>query len=110
MARDPGLEELLNEDLGSPRGLSRKAMFGGWAWLLNGNLLCGARHDGLLVRIGKSNESWALKIPGVAPMVSRGRRMSGWIRAAPDAYGDDALRRKLLDAALEFSRSLPKKK
>ena len=109
MARDPGLEALLNEDLGSVAGLREKAMFGGWAWLLNGNLLCGARQDGLLVRIGKPNESWALGVPGVVPMISRGRRMGGWVRAGPDAYGDDVLRRRLLDAALKFTRSLPKK-
>jgi hypothetical protein len=35
--------------------------------------------------------------------------MQGWIRAAPAAYGDDALRRRLLDAALDFNRSLPAK-
>jgi hypothetical protein len=103
------LEELLADDLGSVAGLKEKAMFGGWAWLLNGNLLCGARHDGMLARIGKANESWALDTPGVIPMISRGRRMGGWVRAGPDAYGDDALRRKLLDAALTFTRSLPKK-
>jgi hypothetical protein len=109
MARDPGLEELLNEDLSSVAGLRGKAMFGGWAWLLHGNLLCGARQDGMLARIGKANESWALKMPGVVPMISRGRPMGGWVRAGPDAYGDDALRRKLLDVALSFTKSLPKK-
>jgi hypothetical protein len=30
-----------------------KAMFGGWALLLNGNLLCGARAGGMLVRLGR---------------------------------------------------------
>ena len=109
MARDAGLEALLSEDLGSVAGLREKAMFGGWAWLLHGNLLCGARHDGMLARIGKANEGWALALPGVAPMISRGRRMGGWVRAGPDAYGDDALRRKLLDAALDFTRALPRK-
>ena len=42
MARDKGLEESLNESLvGLPR-LTEKAMFCGWTWLVNGNLLCGA--------------------------------------------------------------------
>jgi len=109
MTRDPGLEALLTEDLASVAGLREKAMFGGWAWLLNGNLLCGARHDGMLARIGKTNESWALEMPDVVPMISRGRRMGGWVRAGPDAYGDDAERRKLLQAALDFTRALPKK-
>lgn len=84
-------------------------MFGGMAWLVNGNLLCGAREDGMLVRLGKNNDAWALTIPGIAPMVMQGRKMNGWVRAAAEVYGDDTLRRKLLQAALDFSRTLPKK-
>jgi hypothetical protein len=38
-----------------------------------------------------------------------GRRMSGWVRATPEAYGNDTLRQKLIDAALDFTGSLPKK-
>jgi hypothetical protein len=40
----------------------------------------------------------------------RGRRMSGWVRATPETYGNDALRQKLIDAALRFTASLPRKK
>jgi hypothetical protein len=109
MARDEGLEELLRERLGSELGLTEKAMFGGRAWLLDGALLCGARDDGMLVRLGADNDSWALGIPDVAPMISRGRRMRGWVRAGSAAFGDDALRERLIDAALAFVRSLPAK-
>lgn len=109
MARDKGLEALLQDELSAIPGLSEKAMFGGWAWLLHGNLLCGARDDGLLVRLGKGNDAWALQIPGIAPMISRDRPMQGWIRATPEAYGDDSLRHKLVTSALEFVRSLPAK-
>ncbi len=109
VARDKGLEELLADELRAEPGITEKAMFGGWAWLVNGNLLCGARDDGMLVRLGKDRDAWALKIPGIVPMLSRGRRMEGWVWAASEAYGSDALRRKLIDAALEFARSLPAK-
>ena len=109
MARDPGLEELINDELTGLPGVTQKAMFGGLAWLANGNLLCGARKDSLLVRLGKGNDAWALKISGVIPMIMGKRRMHGWIRVAPHVYGDDSVRRKLLKAALEFTRSLPKK-
>lgn len=109
MPRDQGLEELLNEQLEAMRGLAQKPMFGGWAWLLNGNLLCAARDDGMLVRLGKGKDGWALGRPGIVPMLSRGRCMQGWVRAAPQAWGDDALRQKLVDAALDFNRSLPAK-
>ena len=108
MARDPGLEELVRGDL-PPAPYTEKAMFGGWAWMLNGNLVCGAREDGLLTRLGKGRDEWALSIEDIGPMISRGRPMGGWVRAGPAAYGDDALRRRLLMAAVEFVRSLPPK-
>jgi hypothetical protein len=109
MARDEGLEELVQADLEGVRGLAEKPMFGGWAWLLNGHLLCGARDAGMLVRLGRDRDGWALALPGIIPMIMQGRRMQGWVRAGPEAFGDDALRRKLLDAALDFVRSLPEK-
>ena len=57
MARDPGLEELINAELADIPGVTQKAMFGGLAWLVHGNLLCGARKDSLLVRLGKGNDA-----------------------------------------------------
>jgi len=109
MARDRGLEELLNDSLKGMPGLTQRGMFGGWAWLVHGNLLCGARVGSMLVRLGKQSETWALEIPGVTPMMMKERRMHGWVRASPEVYGDDALRHRLLDAALMFNKTLPKK-
>ena len=108
MARDPGLEELIRADL-PPDAYTEKAMFGGWAWMLRGNLLCCARTDGLLVRLGKDRDGWALALPGMQRMHSAGRPMMGWVRAGSEAYGDDELRRRLLAAALDFVRGLPAK-
>lgn len=110
MARDRGLEEILHDDLSSLPGITGKAMFGGWAWLLHGNLLCGARDDGMLVRLGKGLDAWALQTTGIVPMKIRGRIMPGWVRCGPDAYGDDALRSRLLSQAIEFVSTLPRKK
>ena len=107
--RDVGLEELVRQELGERTELSEKPMFGGLAFLVNGNLVCGARDDGMLVRLGKGNDGWALALPGIAQMVMGERRMHGWVRAGAGAYGDDVLRRGLLDAALDFVRSLPPK-
>jgi hypothetical protein len=109
MGRDEGLEELLRDDLEMEPGVTEKAMFGGRAWMLDGNLLCGARDDGMLIRLGKDRDSWALEVPEIVPMIPRGRRMQGWVRAGPSAFGDDGLRRKLLNAAIAFVRSLPAK-
>jgi len=109
MARDEGLEQLLRDDLAAEPGLAESVMFGGRAWLLNGHLLCGARDDGMLARLGRDRDGWALESPDIVPMISRGRRMHGWVRAGAAAFGDDALRRRLLGAALAFVRTLPPK-
>jgi hypothetical protein len=109
MARDEGLEHLLRERHGSRPGLLEKAMFGGRAWLLNGNRLCAARDDGLLARLGAGNDGWALARPDMVPMISQGRPMPGWVRTGAGAFGDDALRAKLPDAAFDFVRALPAK-
>jgi hypothetical protein len=84
-------------------------MFGGWAFLLNGHLLCGAREDGLLIRLGKGNDAWALELHDIKPMLSGGREIQGWVRAGPEAYGNDMLRKRLLLAALDFVEGLPPK-
>jgi hypothetical protein len=109
MARDAGLEELISDELRSTPGLTEKAVFGGWAWLLSGNLVCGARDDGMLVRLGKGQDAWALQIAGVVPMLSRGKHMHGWVRADAQAYGNDLTRNRLITCALRFVQSLPKK-
>jgi len=109
MSRDAGLEELIRQELGERSGLSEKPMFGGLAFLLDGNLLCGARSDGMLVRLGKGNDGWALALTGIELMVMGDRPMNGWVRAGVQAYGDDALRQRLLDAALAYVVSLPPK-
>jgi hypothetical protein len=109
MSRDHGLEELIQGDLRSLSGITEKAMFGGRSWLLHGNLLCGARDDGMLVRLGKGLDGWTLAISGIVPMESRGSIMQGWVRCGPEAYGDDELRGRLLARAVEFVGTLGRK-
>lgn len=109
MSRDAGLEELIRQEVGARDGVSEKPMFGGLAFLLDGHLLCGARNDGMLVRLGKGNDGWALPLEGIELMVMGDRRMNGWVRAGAAAFGDDALRKQLLDAALAYVLSLPPK-
>ena len=95
--------------LGEQPALTEKAMFGGWAFLLYGNLLCGARRGSLMLRIGRSNEDWALRVPGVVPVSMRGRRMPGDVRVATEPYSDRGVLQRLIDAAVTFTLTLPRK-
>jgi hypothetical protein len=107
VARDPGLEQLVAEDLAGIDGLTTTTMFGGLAWMWQGHLLCGARSDGMLARLGKGNEAWALSLPGTSPMMSGARVMQGWVRLTGEATADDATRQRLLTAAQAFVSQLP---
>jgi hypothetical protein len=110
LARDEGLEEQIREELGPLGGLHEAPMFGGLAWMLDGNLLCACRHDGMMARLGKGNEAWALAVDGVhEPRAGDRPPMRGWVWATPDAASDEAFRLKLLDRALAFVRTLPPK-
>ena len=51
----------------------------------------------MLARLGKGQDAWALALPGVEPMAMRGRTMEGWVRAGPAAWGDDAVRARLIE-------------
>ncbi|MCA9261951.1 MAG: hypothetical protein KDA61_22190, partial [Planctomycetales bacterium] len=79
MPRDRGLESLIDADLREVANLSGKAMFGGWAWLVDGNLLCGARTNRLMVRLGKDRDGWALQLPGARAVEMGERKMPGWV-------------------------------
>ncbi|MFT4039612.1 MAG: TfoX/Sxy family protein [Thermomicrobiales bacterium] len=109
MARDAGLEEVVRDELGDLPGLTGKAMFGGWCWMLNGHLLCGANHDGVMVRLGKGNDAWALELDGITPMAAGTRVMPGWVRVSPERFADHDLARRLLADAQRVVASLPPK-
>ena len=94
MTRDRSLERTLRDDLSARDGLTETGMFGGWAFLIHGHLLACARHDGMLVRLRKGNDAWALALPGAAPLLSGRRPMAGWVRIPPDLCADPRLRRR----------------
>jgi hypothetical protein len=102
MPRDAGLEMIVDEALAGTPGVTRKPMFGGLAYMVRGNLTFGVRTGSLMARLGKGNDAWALATEGIGPMINGTRTMPGWVRATPQAYGDDAVRNKLITAALEF--------
>jgi hypothetical protein len=96
-------------DLTGLPGISEKRMFGGLAFMLNGNMLCGVHSGGGMFRVGKANEAVALAIEGVAPMGLTGRRMGGFVDTGDEVLADDARRAQLMALTLSFARSLPPK-
>ena len=109
MAYDEGLAEILRGDLAEVPGIAEKRMFGGIAFLLDGNMVCGVHRGGGMFRVGKPNEALALEIDGAGPMTLTGRKMGGMVDVSGEAIADDARRGQLLALALGHARSLPAK-
>jgi TfoX/Sxy family transcriptional regulator of competence genes len=86
-----------------------KKMFGGIAWMVQGNLAVGTMQDGLIVRLGKEDGAEALEQDNVHPFDVTGRPMKGWVVVDEDGIDtDDSLRDWVL-RGLDFALTLPPK-
>ena len=109
MPHDPHLVERIRRitDSGLP-ALVEKSMFGGFAWMLDGNFAFGANMH-LVIRVGKPAHEEALSQPHVRPMDFTGRPMKGWVYVDPPGIQTDELLLQWLQKGIAFAASLPSK-
>lgn len=96
--------------VGDGPGLTERKMFGGIAFMLNGNMFCGITRDDLMVRVGPDLFEEALARPGARPMDFTGRPMKGMLFVGAEGYGTDEQLRAWVEQTLEYVRSLLAKK
>jgi TfoX/Sxy family transcriptional regulator of competence genes len=108
MAYDESLAERVRAELEGEDGLTERKMFGGLAFMLDGNMACGIVRDELMLRLGPEGAEHALDEPHVRPMDFTGRPMTGMVFVAPEALGGAALRRWVGEATA-YVRTLPPK-
>ncbi len=89
-------------------GLTERKMFGGIAFMLNGNMCCGVTNDDLMVRVGADGLEDALDQPHARPMDFTGRPMKGFVFVDAGAVGDRVLR-QWVQRGVIFAESLPAK-
>jgi TfoX/Sxy family transcriptional regulator of competence genes len=108
MAYDEVLADRLRDRLRDTAGVAEKKMFGGLAFLTQGNMTVGVHGDDLIVRISPEATESALTQPGVRLFDITGRPMRGWILVAGDHLDDADLDRWVAEAAA-FVATLPPK-
>src|SRR5580704_7902876 len=111
VAYDEDLAERLRELLGSEPRLTEKKMFGGMAFLINGNMAIAASgQGGILVRVDpvKSDKLVGTSYAEVAVM--RGRPMDGWLRVSSEHLRTKRQLAKWADLGAAYAGSLPPKK
>ncbi|MDZ7801157.1 MAG: TfoX/Sxy family protein [Trueperaceae bacterium] len=109
MAFDEGFAQRVREVLTDTEGLAEKRMFGGVAWLLDGNMAVGILGPELMVRVGPDVYDEILAERGARPFDVTGRPMRGWVLVAQDATGEEKELSAWIVRGLAFARSLPPK-
>jgi TfoX/Sxy family transcriptional regulator of competence genes len=91
--------------------LTERRMFGGLAFLVNGNMSVAASgQGGILLRADPDEVPDLMASSSALPMVMRGREMQGWLRVQASDVGDDAELARWVNIAVAYARSLPAKR
>lgn len=108
MPHDPHLADRMRAALKERTGITEKKMFGGYCWMLRGNMLCGVEVGRFMFRVGKALEADALARPGASPMDITGRPMRGFVWVRAEKAEGRALR-AWIDLASRYVAALPAK-
>ena len=109
MAHDEGLAQRIRERLDEQSGLSERKMFGGLAFLVNGNMAVGVVKDELMVRVGPDGYAAALTQPHARPMDFTKRPMKGFVFVAALGLEEDADLARWVERGVRLAASLPPK-
>lgn len=107
---DEELADRVEDLLGVRRDATPKRMFGGVAWMVNGNMAVVVRNEGgLMIRVSPDDHEAVLAEPGAATTVMRGHPMRGWITVSPEACATPSDVAAWVDRGLDYALSLPAK-
>src|SRR5262249_17608220 len=109
MAFDEQLANSVRKQLGRKPGLLEKKMFGGLAFLINGNMSVGVHGNELIIRVPPESTDAALKEPGTRLFDITGRPMKGWLLVGAAGIDDPASLSQWVRRGVDYASSLPKK-
>ena len=110
MAYDEELAARIRELVSAEPGLVEKKMFGGLAFLIEGNMAVGVSgQGGILVRVDPDESDELVATTSAQLMEMRGRSMRGWLRVAAEDVAGDAALADWVERGTTYARSLPPK-
>ena len=108
MAYDEALAQRVREELAGEDGVSERKMFGGIAFMVNGNMAVGIVGDDLMIRTGRERYNEALSRPHARPMDFTGRPFASMVFIGPGGQADDCLG-DWIDVGMFTAMALPPK-
>jgi hypothetical protein len=109
MPFDEALAARARAALADVDGLIEKRMFGGIAFLLNGNMCCGVHGEELILRLAPERAEEALAEAHTRIFDLTGRPMKGWLLVAAEGIASEQALRSWIGEAAAYARSLPAK-
>lgn len=110
MAYDDDLAERIRAFASDEAGLTEKRMFGGLAFLINGNMAIAASgQGGILVRVDPEESDHLVDTTAAEVAVMRGRPMAGWLRVQPEHVRTERDLGSWVARGVTYARSLPAK-
>jgi TfoX/Sxy family transcriptional regulator of competence genes len=109
MAYDEGVAERIREVFDDCADITEKKMFGGIAFMHNGNMCCGIVDDMLMARVGPDAYPDALKQPHAREMDFTGRSLNGFVYVESAGFAEDDELRQWLARCEAFTSTLPAK-
>ena len=109
MAFDEHLAASIRALMGRKAALVEKKMFGGLAFLINGNMSVGVHGKELIARVDPKTTDAALKEPGVRIFDISGRPMKGWLLVGGAGVKDPTSLAHWVRRGVDYAASLPKK-
>jgi TfoX N-terminal domain len=110
MAYDVELADRIRAVVQAEPGLTERRMFGGLAFLIQGNMAVSASgQGGLLLRVDPAEAESLISEPHVRRFEMRGRKMDGWLRVDAEAAEADDDLRGWVGHGVTYARSLPPK-
>lgn len=109
MAYDEMLAARIRTAMTGEDNLVEKQMFGGIAFLLNGNMTCGVVGEKMVARVGPDQYDTALENRFAHPMDFTGRPMRGRVFVAPEGIQREAELHTWIELARNYVSTLPPK-
>ncbi|HEY1833458.1 MAG TPA: TfoX/Sxy family protein [Solirubrobacteraceae bacterium] len=111
MAYDEDLANRVRELILMESGVSEKKMFGGLAFLINGNMSVSVSgRGGLLLRVDPAETDSLLGREHAGPFEMRGRQMSGWLRVDEQGVRTRRQLSSWVARSVKHARGLPSKR
>ena len=103
------LEYRIDHLAGRLGNITKKKMFGGVGYLLNGNMCFGIHKESLVLRTISERADELLRNEYITPFDITGKPMKGWVMVSPDILETEDQLLDILQLGISYAETLPSK-